>query len=103
MVKNWQERFENNIMADSSLGGAIWLGSYAGPVAQMIVRHNIFGNLTGYCGLAGNPNSLWPGDTANDFTPPPGAPKGQGKPSGHTMIGKNGAGAANMTCYHLGC
>ena len=58
MVKNWQETVENNIMADSSLGEGLWLGSYAGPVAQMIVRYNIFGNSTGYCGKPGNTNSL---------------------------------------------
>ena len=90
--------------ADSSLGGAIWLGAYAGPVAQMIVRHNVFGNTTGYCGLLGNRNSLWPGDTGNHFKPPPGAPPGVGKPSGHIAIGRHVIGGnASMTCYHANC
>eukprot|EP01051_Picozoa_sp_SAG22_P024260 SAG22_NODE_6648_length_827_cov_1.344780_1_plen_154_part_10 len=106
MVKNWQETFDNNVMADSSLGGALWLGSYAGPVAQMIVRHNIFANATGYCGLAGNPNSLWPPDTNGHYTPPPGAPAGVGQPTGHIHIGEVGdvvGGNASMTCYHANC
>ncbi len=82
------------------------MGAYAGPVAQMIVRHNVFGNTTGYCGLTGNPNSLWPGDTNNHFSPPPGAPPGVGKPSGHIAVGESGdivGGNASMTCYHANC
>lgn len=69
-------------------------------------RHNIFANLTGYCGLTGNPNSLWPGDTGNHYTPPPGAPKGVGHPSGHISVGESGdtiGGNASMTCYHANC
>ena len=94
------------MIADSSLGGAVWTGAYAGPVAQMIIRRNVFWNSTGFCALDGNPNSLWPGDTNNKFTPPPGAPPGVGKPSGHIAVGEAGdsvGGNASTTCYHASC
>ena len=104
MVKNWQETFENNIIADSSLGGAIWMGAYAGPVAQVIVRHNVFGNATGYCSLDnGNLNGIWPGE--QNFVPPPGAPPGLGKPSGHILVNypKPPFRNASMTCFQGSC
>ena len=105
MVKNWQEVFEHNIIADSSLGGAVWVGAYSGPTGQMIIRHNVFGNATGYCSLAGNANSLWPRDHGNHFVPSPGGDDSVGTPSGHiahlvaSLVGRK----ANMSCYYADC
>ena len=93
-------------MADSSLGEDIWTGAYAGPVADMILRHNIFHNTSGYCNATGNEQGLWPGDTNENYVPPPGAPPGVGKPSGHISIGEAGdqiTGNASTTCYHTSC
>ena len=109
MVKNWQETFENNVFADSSMAETVWVGSYAGPVSDMILRRNVAWNATGYCNLTGNSHlAIWPGPL--DAVPPPGSPPGEFEPSGHIAAGdKNwgtGAGGnanANATCYHQSC
>ena len=110
MVKNWQEVFENNVFADSSLAAIIWAGSYAGPVGDMILRHNVAGNASGYCNLSGNVpgRAIWPGP--QDLVPPPGAPPGGHRPSGHIIIGVDGSPTrtsakvlANTTCYAQSC
>ena len=70
-------------------GEDVWIGSYAGPVADMIVRHNVFHNSTGYCNDSSNANALWPGNK-DHYVPPPGAPAGIGQPSGHISVGEAG-------------
>lgn len=72
----------------------------------MVVRHNVFHNTTGYCNATGNKNGVWPADTGVNYTPPPGAPPGVGKPSGHISVGESGDqinGNASTSCYHASC
>ena len=103
MVKNVEEVFWNNVIADSSLGEAVWMGAYAGPASDMVVAHNIFHNSTGYCG------SLWPADQS--YVPPPGAPPSIGTQTGHMVFGepgspfpnKMGPGGTRTSCYHNYC
>lgn len=72
MIKSAQTNFENNIVADSSMPNAAWIGSYSGPVWDMTFHRNVYWNSTGYCGGGG-----WPG--LSKGTPPgPGSPIGLG-------------------------
>jgi hypothetical protein len=70
MIKNWETNFENNIVADSSMPTAAWIGSYSGPVGGMQFHHNVYWNTTGYCGRG------WP--VPADVVAPPSSPTGLG-------------------------
>jgi hypothetical protein len=107
MIKNWQTNFEGNIMADSSMPRAAWVGSYSGPVGDMTFSHNVYWNTTGYC------NGPWPSTTGH-FVAPPHSPTGLGANfvSGNyaldngeqfTALGVGYGGVlanATGTCYH---
>ena len=72
MIKNVATNFENNILADSSMPNAAWVGSYSGPVFNMTFSRNVYWNSTGFCNGGG-----WPSGFEN--TPPgPGSPIGLG-------------------------
>ena len=113
MIKSWQTNFQNNIVADSSMPRAAWIGSYSGPVGLMSFTHNVYWNATGYCGAG------WP-STQSRFVAPPHSPTGLGmvflsgnyaldngnpahsKQNASTeIVGYGGVlGNATGTCYH---
>ena len=42
MIKNVATNFSNNVVADSSMPHAAWVGSYSGPVFDMSFSHNVY-------------------------------------------------------------